>query len=170
MMKKILPALALFAMLAVPVAAHASEQKEIGRFGQWVAYEFEENGGKVCYMAAKPQKAEGNYSRRGDIVAMITHRPGEGTKDVFSYMAGYGYRDGSDVAVDIDGKKFSLFTKNDMAWAADAATDTSLSETIRRGNKMVVRGTSSRGTKTTDTFSLSGSTKAHESITKACGL
>ena len=156
------------ALLLLPVAAQASEQQEIARHGQWVAYQFEENGGKVCYMAAKPTKAEGKYSKRGDIVAMITHRPSEGTRNVFSYMAGYGYKKGSDVTVTIDGKKFSLFTQNDMAWAADSAADNALADAIQKGSTMVVKGASSRGTQTTDTFSLSGSSKAYEAITNVC--
>lgn len=158
----------LLALLFAPAAAHASEQQEIGRFGNWAAYVFEENGGKVCYMAAKPAKSEGKYAKRGDVVAMITHRPAEGTKDVFSYMAGYAYKKGSDVNVTIDGKKFTLFTQNDMAWAADAGADASLAQGIQKGSKMVVKGVSGRGTDTTDTFSLSGSTKAYEAITTAC--
>lgn len=153
-----------------PVKAMASEPSLIGEFGQWSAYVFDENGGKVCYMAAKPDKAEGKYSKRGDVVALITHRPAEGTKNVFSYMSGYGYQKGSNVDLAVDGKKFSLFTQNDMAWAADAAADASLTEAIKKGSKMVVEGVSGRGTETKDTFSLSGSTKAYEAITTACGL
>lgn len=158
------------ALLAIVPSAEASEQKEIGTFGVWSAYVFEENGGKVCYMAAKPDKAEGKYSKRGDVVAMITHRPAEGTKNVFSYMSGYGYKKGSDVTMSIDSKKFTLFTQNDMAWAADAAADTNIAEAVKKGSKMVVSGVSGKGTQTKDTYSLSGSTKAYEAITKACGL
>ena len=166
-MKKI--TLSLLALAAFSFPAHASEQKEIGKFGVWSAYVFEENGGKVCYMAAKPDKAEGKYAKRGDVVAMITHRPAEGTKNVFSYMSGYGYKKGSDVALTIDAKKFTLFTQNDMAWAADAAADTNIADSIKKGSKMVVKGVSGKGTQTTDTFSLKGSTKAYEAITTACG-
>lgn len=159
----------LLALLVFTAPALASEQKEIGTFGVWSAYVFEENGGKVCYMAAKPEKAEGKYSKRGDIVAMITHRPAEGTKNVFSYMAGYGYKKGSDVNLTIDSKKFTLFTQNDMAWAADAGADMNIAEAIKKGTKMVVKGSSGKGTETKDTFSLKGSTKAFEAITTACG-
>ena len=38
-----------------------------------------------------------------------------------------------------------------------------------KGSKMVAVGTSSRGTKTKDTYSLSGFTKAYKAINKACG-
>ena len=153
-----------------PFSAHASEPTNIGEFGNWSAYVFDENGGKVCYMAAKPDKSEGKYSKRGDIVALITHRPAEGTKNVFSYMSGYGYKKGSDVTLTVDGKKFTLFTQNDMAWAADASADLTLTEALKKGSKMTVKGVSGKGTETKDSFSLKGSTKAYEAITKACGL
>ena len=39
---------------------------------------------------------------------------------------------------------------------------------MKRGSKMTVVGTSSRGTKTTDTYSLSGFTKAKGVIDKNC--
>jgi hypothetical protein len=57
-----------------------------------------------------------------------------------------------------------------MAWAADGAADLALSQAVRNGSKMVVTGESSRGTKTTDTYSLKGSTKAYEAISKACNV
>jgi hypothetical protein len=39
---------------------------------------------------------------------------------------------------------------------------------MKRGTKMSVVGTSSRGTKTTDTYSLSGFTKTKNLIDKTC--
>lgn len=162
---------ALLLLSFSPLAAQASDPVNLGTFGKWEAYEFEEpGGGKVCYMMAKPDKDEGDYKKRGEIVALITHRPAEGTKNVFSYMSGYSYKKGADVNLTIDGKKFTLFTQNDMAWAADAAADTALTNAIQKGSNMVVQGVSGKGTKTKDTFSLKGSTKAYETITKACGL
>ena len=85
-------------------------------------------------------------------------------------MAGYSYRKGSDVTVMIDGRTYTLFTQNDMAWAADAGADSSLTEGIKRGSNMTVKGVSSKGTETKDTFSLKGSTKAYDEISRACGL
>jgi hypothetical protein len=56
-----------------------------------------------------------------------------------------------------------------MAWAPDTAQDNAITEAIKTGSSMVVKGTSSRGTVTTDTFSLSGSSKAYEAISTECG-
>ena len=148
--------------------AHASEPRLVGTYGDWSAYVFMENGNKVCYMASQPKTAVGNYTKRGDIFALVTHRPAESTKNVFSYMTGYPYKEGSNVTITIDSRNYSLFTQGDTAWTADADADNSLSNAIKAGTNMVVKGTSSRGTLTTDTFGLKGSTKAYEKISQEC--
>lgn len=150
--------------------AQAAEPRLLGTHGAWSAYVFMENGNKVCYMAAKPQKAQGDYKSRGDIFALITHRPAEGSKNVFSYSTGYSYKANSEATVTVGGRNFSLFTQDDMAWAPDSSQDNAITEAIRTGSTMVVKGTSARGTLTTDTFSLSGSSKAYEAIGAECGV
>lgn len=160
--------LCLFAL--VPLHAQASEPRLLSTFGDWQVYTFTENGSKVCYMASQPKKAQGNYTKRGEVFALVTNRPAEGTRDVFSYITGYPYLEGSEVTVTVSGREFKLFTQDDTAWTPDAETDSSLSQSIRKGSKMIVKGKSKRGTLTTDTFSLRGSGKAHEMITKECGI
>lgn len=171
-MKKhvLLGALVLVLSVAGVAKAQASEPRLIGTYGDWSSYVFEEDGNKVCYMASQPKKAEGNYTKRGDIFALVTHRPAEGSKNVFSYITGYTYKSGSDVTVKIDGNRFTLFTQGETAWTPDAGTDAKLAESIRKGSKMVIKGTSARGTLTTDTFSLSGSGAAHDAINRECGV
>ena len=159
-----------FATLGFSTMAHAQSPELIGNYGDWAAYSFTENGGKVCYMVSQPTKAEGNYSKRGDIFALVTHRPSEKTKNVFSYITGYTYKDGSDVTVNVNDQRFTLFTQKDMAWTPDQDTDNKMANAIRAGRNMVVKGTSGRGTLTTDTFSLKGSGGAHDAINKACGV
>ncbi len=172
MFKKIIfSCLAVVATFAFSVpSSFAADPKPIGQFGDWTAYHLTEGGSKVCYMVSKPVSAKGNYTNRGEIFALITHRPSEGTKDVFSYITGYTYKQGSDATVTIDGKKYILFTQDDTAWTPDAAADGALAKAIRGGSKMVVKGTSSRGTLTTDEYSLKGSGAAYKAISKQCGL
>lgn len=153
-----------------PAAAQASEPRLLATFDDWAAYSFVENGSKVCYMASRPVKEEGEYSSRGKVYALLTHRPAENARDVFSYITGYPYDTGSEVSVTIGADRFSLFTQDDTAWAPDSAADAKLSQAIRAGSNMVVKGTSKRGTLTTDTYSLRGSGKAYELMTKECGL
>lgn len=172
MLKKLVFATVALACMAVfaPQAEAASEPRLLGNYGKWAAYVFMEGSNKVCYMASQPTKAEGNYTRRGDIFALITHRPAEGSKNVFSYITGYPYKPGSDATVIIDGTRYTLFTQDETAWAPDATVDGKLANAIRKGKKMEVKGLSSRGTATTDSFSLEGSSAAHEAISKECGV
>lgn len=140
----------------------------VGAYDAWEAYVFTEDGKKVCYMVSQPGNKEGDYTKRGDPFALVTHRPGDNTRDVFSYITGYTYKPGSEVVVTIDDKKFVLFTHDKTAWAPDAETDRKIAEAIKSGKSMRVVGTSNRDTLTTDTFSLKGSGKAYERITREC--
>lgn len=159
--------LLLYAMMS---SVHASEPELLGEHGDWKAYMFMENNGKVCYMVSQPKKHEGDYTQRGDIFALVTHRPAEGNKNVFSYIAGYTYKAGSEVTARANNQTFTLFTQDDSAWAPDQDTDNRLAEAIRRGSTLIVQGTSARGTLTTDTFGLKGSSDAHKTISEECGI
>jgi cysteine synthase len=122
-------------------------------------------------MAASPDKMEPAGRKRDDILgAMITHTPGENARNTFNYVAGYPYKAASEVKVTVGDQTFTLFTQEDRAWAPDQATDDSIATAIKKGSKMVVKGTSARGTLTTDTFSLKGSGDAYAAISKACGV
>jgi invasion protein IalB len=87
---------------------------------------------------------------------------------VVSFVAGYVYGDSGDVTVTIDQTQFDLFTHEDTAWAPDAGTDNDLVNAMKKGNGMVVKGRSSRGTPTTDTYSLTGFSRAYQAIAEAC--
>lgn len=167
-MRSLLVLVAIIGISLCSFQARAEEPKPLGVFGAWQAFVFYEGGDKVCYMASQPKSEKGDYTVRGDIFALVTHRPAEGTRNVFSYITGYDYKSGSDATVKIDGDRFLLFTQDDTAWAPDADTDNKLTEHIRKGSSMVVTGTSSRGTLTTDTFSLRGSAAAYDAISKEC--
>ena len=156
------------AIIALPSSSIQAE--EISHNGNWTAHVHQDNGDKVCYMTSQPDKAQGNYKSRGDIFAFITHRPSKNSKNVFSYIAGYTYKADSEVTVSIDNKTFTLLPHGNIAWTPDDKADEAITDAIRKGNKMVVKGYSSRGTLTTDTFSLSGSGASYKAISEECGV
>ena len=59
---------------------------------------------------------------------------------------------------------------DDSAWASTSEGDQKLIKAMKAGSTMVVVGYSSRDTKTTDTYSLSGFTAAYNAISKACSV
>ena len=83
-------------------SANAMEApRHIGDYGDWAAYTYKENGKNVCYIASTPKRDEGKYTKRGDIYAVVTHRPGEQSFDVVNVVAGYTYKTESKAVVKI---------------------------------------------------------------------
>jgi invasion protein IalB len=166
--------LTLTGLLVAFYAAQAAAQDAnlIDNFGKWSAFAEPAKAKKksLCYMASAPGKEEGDYKSRGDSYLLVTHRRKEKAFNVVSIRAGYSYREGSEVTVTIGGHAFQMFTDGGNAWAAEAKTDKALVAAMRAGSTMTVKGVSGRGTKTTDTYSLSGFTAAHNAISKACGV
>ena len=149
--------------------ALAATPQVLGEYGDWIAYYYQDRGGIVCYMASTPKKDEGKYSKRGDIYVIVTHRPAEKSFDVVNFVAGYTYKNGSQVVVKIGKDTFTrLFTDGDKAWAIDDKADKELVTAMKRGSRMIVTGTSSKGTLTKDTYSLSGFSQAYLAISGKC--
>lgn len=160
----------VLAPIAAPSSALAAEGTAIGKFDAWAAYAYGTGKAKICYIHSVPQKSGGEYAKRGPTYFQITHRPGEKSLNVVSVTAGYVYKKDSTVEAEVDGTKYSLFTDGDTAWSRDPKGDAALVTAMRNGNQMIVRGSSTRGTLTTDTYSLNGFTAAHAAIDKACGV
>ena len=148
----------------------AAEPKKIYEKRDWAAYVFAGEKGKICYIASAPKKQKGRYKKknRGQPYALVTNRPAENIKGEVNFIAGYNYKQNSSVEVRINKKTFDLFTQQDGAWSREPSVDAKLVKAMKNGNRMTVIGTSSRGTKTTDTYSLSGFTAVKKRIDKAC--
>ncbi len=92
---------ALFGAAALSPAAQAQGIEPIGNFGDWSAFQFSEDGNPACYMSSQPTKASGDYTKRGDIFAIVTHRPAEKRIGEVSIIAGYSYKEYSAVHIAI---------------------------------------------------------------------
>ena len=150
-------------------SAQAAAPQVLGEYGDWIAYYYQDRGGIVCYMASTPKKDEGKYTKRGDIYTVITHRPAEKSYDVVNINAGYTYKPTSKVVVKIGNKNYTrLFIDGDKAWAIDEAADKELVTAMKRGERMIITGTSNKGTNTKDTYSLKGFSQAYIAISRKC--
>ena len=129
---------------------------------------------EYCWSASQPKESvhtrggEVVSVRRGDILLLISFIPEKNVSGGVSFRSGYPFREGAEVSVDIDGKKFSLFTQGEMAWTSSDEEDGKLVEALKLGNEAVIVGVSSRGTTTKDTFSLMGVTAAIEDAKARC--
>ncbi len=144
------------------------ESKELAKFNDWSAFAEGEGKNLACMAVSKPKKAEGNYSRRGDIFAIVTHLPGQNKWNEFSIVAGYNFQPNSNPDVTIGDMKFQLFTSGSRAWSFSPSEDEKIVKYLKNSMKMKVVGTSSRGTITNDIYSLVGFSKAYQKINEAC--
>jgi hypothetical protein len=170
MVFSLVPAL-LLAQLC-PAAAQAPEQDivKLGTTQGWEAYADTVKGTKICYLIGKPSKSEPAGAKRSAVFASVTHRPTEKRTNEVSFTSGYLFKEGSDADLSIDGKAFALFTNKDGAWTRDAARDKTVVDALAKGKQATIKGTSARGTTTTDTYALAGFAQALTQIDKACGV
>ena len=109
-------------------------------------------------------------AKRGDIYVVVTHRPAENSFDVVNLVAGYVYKKDAEIVIKIGNQTFkNFFASQDKAWTITANDDKALVTAMKRGERMIVNGVSSRGTKTKDTYSLKGFMRAYKAISAKCG-
>ena len=61
-----------------------------------------------------------------------------------------------------------MYTQNDGAWIKNAAEEARMIEAMRKGADLTVKGTSGRGTQSTDQYSLKGLAQALDRAEQEC--
>ena len=174
-MNRLTRALAVAALAAWSVPAGA---QDLGRFKDWSAHQFTEEGQRFCMMWTQPKKAEGKYKRRGEIFALVSHRPAEQQFGIVSFEMGYPFASGEKLSVSVDGGPVIRIPVDEnggpeddsLMWHESPEVNQRLVDAMRGGLAMVATGRSKRGTKTVDTYSLRGFTAAYKAISRACGV
>jgi hypothetical protein len=158
-----------------PAAPHAAvaggaEPTLIGQFGTWGAYSAAPNGKKVCFALAKPSSSKTNPPNRprDPAYAFVSTRPAEKVNNEVSVMIGYALKPGSESSVEVGGAAFAMYSQGDGLWIKNAAEEERMVEAMRKSADLVVKGMSSKGTETTDTFSLKGLAQALDKIAQDC--
>lgn len=167
----------LLAIAALVACAAPSAAQDLGKYGDWSAHRFTEEGKRLCLMFSQPKKAEGKYKRRGEIFALVSHRPDDGRFGIVSFEMGYPFAPGKELSVSVDGGPAIRIPAGDggpgedesLVWHTSPKINRRLVEEMRGGLEMVATGHSKRGTKTVDTWSLRGFTAAFKAISDACG-
>jgi len=149
------------------VSAFAQAPTRIKQHNAWGAYSHSGTKGKICYVLSVPIQMEPSDREHGDVFFMLSQHPGQNLTLEPQFTVGYPFQDQSKVVVNIDGKKFSMFTRGSNAWMENPAEEPQVVVAMRAGKSMSVSGQSRRGTQTKYTYSLSGVTASIKEI-KAC--
>jgi Invasion associated locus B (IalB) protein len=166
------PAPAATTGAADPITAAAGGVKPtlLGQYGDWGAYTASPGGKKICFTIAKPASSETTPAgkARNPSYMFISSRPGEKVTDEVSIIIGYPFKPNSEATVAVGNASFALYTQQDGAWIKNAAEEAHLIDAMRSGDNAVIKGTSARGTRSTDVFSLKGLAQALDRSDQDC--
>jgi hypothetical protein len=142
----------------------------LGQYADWGAYTASPGGNKVCFALAKPKTTalEPAGRTRGPSYLFVSTRPTDKVKNEVSVIIGYPFKSTSDATAEIGPAKFAMYTQNDGAWIKNVAEEARMVDAMRKGADLTVKGTSGRGTQSTDQYSLKGLAQALDKIEQEC--
>ena len=159
---------------AAPAAAAAvaggAQPKLLGQYGEWGAYTALPGGKKVCFALAKPTSSQTvPVGRpRNPAYMFISTRPAEKVTNEVSIIIGYPFKPTSEATAQVGSTTFALYTQQDGAWIKNAAEEAHMIDAMRGGDSAVVKGASTKGTQSVDTFSLKGLSQALDRTAQEC--
>jgi hypothetical protein len=163
---------ALSLSLALPAAAEPANL--LGVFGNWSAYTTGTGSSLTCYALSKPRASRPAGTKRASVYLMISDWPSRKVKAEPQIVYGYQGKENGVAALGVGADKFPFFIRNNgkdgSAWLQQLNDNNRLIDAMHNGVSAVASGMSSRGTKTSDTYSLSGFNDALAKIHAACSM
>ncbi len=168
-------ALTLASIVSAPLAQAAPSQEPIGTYNYWRVFVEGSGAAKYCFALGEPTSTLPKNAERGKIFMSVAHRPGQGVRNEVAVSIGYPFSSESNPFAKIDGQSFDFFTgvraqngADDWAWLLNLKDQKRLVAAMKNGLEMDFKGTSARGTLTTDRYSLRGFTAAMKALDAAC--
>jgi invasion protein IalB len=160
------------ALTALPGGARAQGDQPtlLGTYGDWGAYTATPGGKKVCFSLSKPKSSTTTPPgrKRDPAFLFVSTRPAENVRNEVSVIIGYPFKESTEATAEVGTAKFAMYTQKDGAWIKNMAEEARLLDAMRKGSDLTVKGTSARGTSSTDQFSLKGLPQALERADQAC--
>ena len=164
-MRRAVGACCLIAVACV-TPAFAQTATLLEKFKDWSAYT--NATPKVCFAVAQPKATNPKKINRDPIYFYVSRYPAENVEGEVSVKMGYPFKPGATVTLSAGSEKFELFTKDEGAFVEKPEQETKLIAALRKGGTMKIEGTSARGTKTSDEYSLDGAAEALDRAAKEC--
>ena len=118
-----------------------------------------------CFIGSAPVETDLPESKQRGITYILVYRINKSKDAIVQIAAGYPYKKDQNVDVTIDNVQFDFYSDDDTAWSND---DNKIIFAMKKGIKLTVKGESSRGTKTTDIYTLKGFTAAYNQLFNDC--
>lgn len=170
---RILCPIAFAASMAFPALAQEATEASADAKRDWTVFRASTEP-KECWIVTIPtsweatRNGEKTTANRGDILLMVTNRPGSKVAGEISFKAGYPIKENSTVNLRIGTASFEMFVDGEWAWPANPEEDQKVIAAMQRGASAVATAVSERGTTTVDSFSLLGFSAAFDSAVNMC--
>lgn len=152
--------------------AYAQQVTKVAEHEKWGVYV--NDNPKYCYAASRPEETVNRRGgrvvsvRRGEILMYVTYRPDQNVKGQVTFTGGYPFDRDRTIKLDIDGTAHNMYPQGEWAWL-EPGKDAEMIANLKKGGKATIVANSTRGTETTDKFSLIGFTAAVEDAAQRCG-
>ena len=118
-----------------------------------------------CFIGSAPVETDLPESKQRGITYILVYRINKSKDAIVQIAAGYPYKKDQNIDVTIGNVQFDFYSDDDTAWSND---DNKVIFAMKKGIKLTVKGESSRGTKTTDIYTLKGFTAAYNQLFNDC--
>lgn len=152
-----------------PADKGSDKPEQLGSYGEWGAYAAQSGRNRTCYALGQPKERTPKAKLKdASAYIFISTRPAENIHNEVAINLGYPTKDGSAAIADIDGDSYELITKGTNAWVKDQSREREFVGAMRGGAKLIVKAASSKGTSTTDSYSLKGLSDALARAVQEC--
>ncbi len=159
--------IAVFIVATQPVCAQTAMTKT-ETFSDWSVYVDSATPHQFCFVTSEPKSSAPSGATRDDPRAYISAWPKDGIKSEVSFRMGFPISDKADGKTTVSPASFVMFGANDRAFVTDAIQELKLVEAMKKGSTLAVEVTSERGTRVTDTYSLTGLGLALQKLQDTC--
>ena len=150
-------------------AANAEEElKSLGKFKDWQSFVLLKEGVKTCFAQSIPVVKAPKKFKRDDSRLFVSFRPAENINNEISVTNGYEFKLKAPVSAKSGKKSYDLFSEGRFAWLVNNGDEKKLISTMKKASRLMIIGNSTKGTQTTDHYSMMGFTKAYNSAKKSC--
>lgn len=166
------------AVLAVAAAAPAMAEPAtlLGVFGKWTALSTGAGSNLTCFVRSEPTATRPAKIKRvkDETYLLVSDWPSRKIKGEPQVVYGYQVKDNGAGALGVGPEKFTFFIRNSgkagNGWLLSLGDSQKLIDAMRGGVSAVATGTSLKGVKTVDTYSLQGFGDALDKIHAACQM
>ena len=121
-----------------------------------------------CFIGSLPIKSDIPEGKKRGKTYVLVYRINKSPDAIVQIEAGYPYDQNKVVEVKIDKSLYKFSSEEDTPETAWTDKDKEVIYAMKKGIELTIFGISSRGTKTIDTYTLNGFTKAYNKLTKDC--